>query len=1099
MPGTSVKRPRPSLHLTAGPLAAETELLRDLEASLPTGEEAHLRSLLIVVPSRSLRDHLQARIVEHIGRAIVGVRVATLFGLALEITEDAAGRLLAGGDLFPLFARRLAREEKDLHRVLHHLNDGYSALIGAVRDLLDAGLDPAHADALLETLAEEGPGVASRREVARAQALVRVASGALTALAGVGAGRRSTLLAAAAERVRQRAPDSRSPGAVWIYGFADASGVATDLITALLDRLGGSLYLDQPPDPSDPESPDAGIVFTRRFRERIETMATDLHEGKPTAPPHFEVFRALGSDAEVREVGLRIRNLLDAGVVPERIAVVARQLPPYERAIRTQFHSLGIGFSTYGSQISKSRAGRRAEAVADLLQLDARTPIERWLEARRGRFADRPHYDLRSAFATLGLGRLQEVAALLGDNFRISRDLSLDARHGFASTGADDEDAQGGRLVRRTVPAKALRAAVEGADALVSLFDRWQRAGSVEAHLRLFADLLTEHLGWEPDAPMIEAVRRVWEALAEDDALSFEEFVEGAIARLREIGQVPLGGEGGGVQVLDVIEARARTCERLFVLGLNRGSFPRVVREDPILPDSLRGVLSRQGFGVLPDLVDKRTGFDEERFLFAQLLASSPHVTLSWQDTDDDQAPLAPSPLLERLRWTGGDPAWQAPLLARPVVAQTVSVPRSPYENAIATALYGPRARLREVLALVLPGSLELVAARAAARMAVLDELDPSWTTEHGRAVSRSLGPYFGAVGSIAGDDPRGRQRLYVTTLERLAGCPWQAFLERVLRLAPVPDPLAALPGITPRLIGALTHSVLEAIVRRALPDDLGDLEQARHRLPQAVRWPEDRELEQLVQREALGVCRRQGIAVDGFGTVLARAVNRFLDQARRLDWPSSGTVHALGVELEGRLTVPDFAGHQRTIHFRADRLDLGPEGFVATDYKTGARPVSTATTRKSRRDRLAADVRNGARLQAVAYALAGGTEPDIGRYLFLHPNLSEERSIRDVRIQSGDSEIAEAFERAVAAAIATWDAGTFFPRLVEPDEDKEPFRCSVCEVRDACMRSDSGARRRLRGWMDRRHTEASAGADLSTSDLILLTSWRLGAREPSR
>ena len=55
--------------------------------------------------------------------------------------------------------------------------------------------------------------------------------------------------------------------------------------------------------------------------------------------------------------------------------------------------------------------------------------------------------------------------------------------------------------------------------------------------------------------------------------------------RLENFGATESGGNGGGIQVLDVVEARSRTFEHLFVLGLNRGEFPRVVQEDPLLPD----------------------------------------------------------------------------------------------------------------------------------------------------------------------------------------------------------------------------------------------------------------------------------------------------------------------------------------------------------------------------------------------------------------------------------------------------------------------------------------------------------------------------------
>ena len=61
---------------------------------------------------------------------------------------------------------------------------------------------------------------------------------------------------------------------------------------------------------------------------------------------------------------------------------------------------------------------------------------------------------------------------------------------------------------------------------------------------------------------------------------------------LTSAGALPLGGAGGGVQVLSVMEARARTFDHLFVLGMNRDVFPRSIREDPLLGDSLRRSLA---------------------------------------------------------------------------------------------------------------------------------------------------------------------------------------------------------------------------------------------------------------------------------------------------------------------------------------------------------------------------------------------------------------------------------------------------------------------------------------------------------------------------
>ena len=1098
MPPSPKQDRTPEIRITAGPRAAESELLADLE--LATDGELDLAPgpILLVVPSRSLSQHLQARIAAVTGRALLGVRCTTLFGLAREITEDLGGRLLGGSDVFPLFARRLARSEPALARALAPLNDGFSTLLGAVRDLFDAGLDPAHREALSEALAEEGRTVASRQEVERAIALVRVATGCLEQLTNCGAGRRSTLLQAASELLRHGEP-AMQVRAVWIHGFADATGVATDFIEALLNRYTGRLYLDRPPDPAAPEQADAGAIFTRRFRERLEVRARTVESTRRVAPPDFELFRALGSDGELREVGYRIRKLIDNGSQPESIAVVARQLTGYTRALRIQFDHLGLPYSMHGAHGAKNRRGRRAEALAELVTRRGKLPIERWLELNDRRFGGRPSCDLRTGFATLGLGRLSEVAELATDSYRLEHDLVLPVRQGFAELTAGTADGRGLRLRRRRLPAAALRAAVEAAQALLAHFERWQQAESLTQHQAAYRALLSEHLGWgcAPDsatssASLVTLGDAVWNVLPADEPLSLDEYTDGLALSLRELGTTQLGGNGGGVQVMDAVEARGRTCEHLFLVGLNRGSFPRIVREDPLLPDALRTVLGRQGFGVLPDLRGKREGFDEERFLFAQLIASSPRITLSWQDTDDDQQPLAPSPLLERLRWVRADNAWHAPELARPVVAQRSAVPRSPFENALAVALDGSRQRLAEALPRLLPqGELPANgAALAGARLAVLDEIDPP----AGSGARNRLGPYFGFVGAAGDDDPRRQQPIYITALERLAGCPWQAFLQRILRLEPVPDPLAALPGITPLLIGALVHEVLEDAVRLGWPDPPRDLTTARHTLPHTVPWPGDKELDRILFGAAERLCRNKGIAVSGFARLLAEACRPYLEQAHTLDWPAADSLHVLGVELEGQVEISDPSGRDRAIRFRADRLDLRGESLVLTDYKTGRRTVSSAKQPRWQRKHLVASVASGERLQAVAYALGAGESVDRGRYLFLHPETDGDRAVREVEIRADDEQLVSAFSAAASAALGAWDSGAFFPRLVDPDRDEEPFRCQYCDVRDACVRGDSGARGRLRRTMEHRYREFSSGQQLSPAELLLLTLWRLPA-----
>ena len=68
---------------------------------------------------------------------------------------------------------------------------------------------------------------------------------------------------------------------------------------------------------------------------------------------------------------------------------------------------------------------------------------------------------------------------------------------------------------------------------------------------------------------------------------------------------------------------------------------------------------------------------------------------------------------------------------------------------------------------------------------------------------------------------------------------------------------------------------------------------------------------------------------------------------------------------------------------------------------------------------------------------------------------------------------------------LVAWEEGSFFPRLVKPDGREEPSRCSYCAVAEACLRGDSGARKRLSEW--------TAAADApGAEEAALLGVWRL-------
>jgi RecB family exonuclease len=361
-------------------------------------------------------------------------------------------------------------------------------------------------------------------------------------------------------------------------------------------------------------------------------------------------------------------------------------------------------------------------------------------------------------------------------------------------------------------------------------------------------------------------------------------------------------------------------------------------------------------------------------------------------------------------------------------------------------------------------------AAVARVRCAILDEVDP--TLER----SRQLGPYFGFVGKPSPGDPRSGP-LYVTTLESLARCPWRTFLEKVLRVEPVPDALEALPRVDPLILGSTIHETLEAIVREATGDSRDAplrLEELVDRAALDVPWPDPERQQSLLLAAARRESLKAGIVLAGFAELLAARAQPYLDRVRTLEAPDGRIRGVLGAEVSGETRVEDGHGG-RALYFRADRADLSPTGLRLTDYKTGRPPADKAAGWARALEQA---LEGGLLLQAPAYALAEGVTVAEGGYLFATPDVEPEAA-RFV-VAPGNAAIADRFADSVGPLLHAWSVGAFGPRL-ESASGNEPRQCDWCAVSAACVRGDSSARRRLALWRSGSEGGESPGAEAET------------------
>ena len=70
---------------------------------------------------------------------------------------------------------------------------------------------------------------------------------------------------------------------------------------------------------------------------------------------------------------------------------------------------------------------------------------------------------------------------------------------------------------------------------------------------------------------------------------------------------------------------------------------------------------------------------------------------------------------------------------------------------------------------------------------------------------------------------------------------------------------------------------------------------------------------------------------------------------------------------------------------------------------------------------------------------------------------------MRSIAVEAEDGEAARLFHGSVAAVAGAWFAGAMFPRVEDPKGSAR--HCEFCPVAEACLRTDSGYRRRIKDW----------------------------------
>ncbi|MBI4347492.1 MAG: PD-(D/E)XK nuclease family protein [Elusimicrobia bacterium] len=899
-----------SLRVVCG---AFPSLERAFLAALKESKPGPGRAVAVVAPSRRLAERLERLAAHEGGLALLNVRFHTFHSLALEALEARGGpsARFVGDGLF---------HDKVLDRLLADAGARPSRGLAAayrssLRDLIDAGVDPDGFGEHLDRLPLEPD------ERRRLSALLALESGYRRRLATLGCLPPSGLAREAADAVSDGQAETLARYAEFLYyGFYDLTGAQADFFDAMAGAFACTVFF-----PYVPGRP--GLAFAERFLKVKLGRAKARHlPAEPAAlalgaasdalfvpgaqaapaPDALRVFSASGARDEVWLVAKEILALRARPDAPDfaDIGVVARTLEPYRAAVAEVFAENGVPYWTdAGGPLLRHPAARLALGLLTLRRREfpARSVLDLVSSPYcRLRASEEGVHDWPAIVRKLGLhsGLLQWEGRLAP---WIERDLPL----GSEEHGPNIPAAHVASLWRWV---RGLDRELAGPAGLPA--DPWP---AMAAHARR---ALEAHFARPEPGPAREAFDAVLEAV---DALAgfgpaapgadFAEFLETLEEKLRRA-QSPPAGPNLGVRVLDAMSARGESFKHLFLIGLQERVFPRQVREDPLVSDSVRSRLEHPGgYWILPKL----EGYAEERLLFTLLAGSAVEsLTCVYPRSGDDGRAQVPSIYLRELCRAAGTELERA-----------VRVPRRPFEK----LQFAGKARLS-------PKEAALEVSRGAGSSAGLAGLGfdarlLDACRERVALLNRpgAPGAFDGLVGPASRRGAAEAPSYAPSALEEYLACPFQYFAGRVLGLGEPAEP-AERGEVAPAARGTLAHDVLERFHRSlaeegfwqdARADFTPRLERALREVLGAVSW---RELGVYpvvweATRARLELRLRRLAALDVERVRLTGLVPRFFEH------PLEGS--ARGIALRGR----------------ADRIDTAPDGRLwIVDYKSGRGPA---------------------------------------------------------------------------------------------------------------------------------------------------------------
>ncbi|MEO6488059.1 MAG: PD-(D/E)XK nuclease family protein [Thermoanaerobaculia bacterium] len=693
----------------------------------------------VVVASGGVSQAIVASLLERIPSGMAALRLGTIEALSQRILTDAGDYPRVASDAERRLAMRTAA--RSMSDPMTETRGAAAMLERSYRDVRDTGLSVAD-------FARRVKPASSLRNHERLRTVIRVWEEYERLIVRLGVLDPAELLGRAAERIRSGAPVAPQI----LAGFYDLTGAQKNVIRALQDveKL-STVFI-----PVDGHSTFA-LPLIKHFSG---TAVEDRQSCLSNVVKQWTVNEYRTREDEIRGVASSIAGLLDNGVSPQRVGIVARSLDPYDLHLLERFAGQS-GFAISSGSATPLLAHRFGRAVSMLVRLRERDyPRADVLEIARSGLktktsinAEKADFETRKAMIAGGRGG--PIRERTGNNFTLGDYASLVEELEVLTERIDATFAS--RIayllrIENDLDLEALQA-IESIGDLFVRSQRWNRPFDPSALIDALSEvILDQHPTTNNRQPQI------WAG--------------------------------------DVMRLRGRSFDRLFVIRMQDDLLPQRRTEDPLLPDSDRRQLQLREIG---------NGRDEEQLLFS-LMRGTDATHFSFASSDGFGKPLRPSQFLKAFAMEA-DPAEKPQILKNFTrFAATRTLPADP-----PTSYQLPATSYRSLQLLTLAGTKSLFDGYITSPLlreravAAIQSISPTQLEDFGECPQKFLMKHILHVVDI--DDPEREVQIN----HREKGSLDHRVLERFFRATPPAEIHAAVSDL-PRLPARLRERLEQVI-----------------------------------------------------------------------------------------------------------------------------------------------------------------------------------------------------------------------------------------------------------------------------------------------